>query len=252
VVVDFLVVVLIEMLLTVTELLGCTVVVLVVLGSIEMVVLMVVEAAFWVLELVIKTVDPWLIVTDVGLGEDVYRTVTVVVPLTVEVVAPLVVTPASVTVPLTTLVLVTGSGVIVRPTSSVTTDVEVEVTSGDTMEVVAVTFNVLVFSTSIALIERVSVLFTTVVEVTSGAVTTALAVSFAITVVVVYAVTIGKLLEDVRLIVDSDAVEDAVEEETRDEDAVLQTCGEPIPTVKGWVSTYRKSMKAVDGKNDAS
>jgi hypothetical protein len=46
VVVDFLVVVLMEVLLTVTELFGCTVVVLVVLGSIETVVLMVVEAAF--------------------------------------------------------------------------------------------------------------------------------------------------------------------------------------------------------------
>ena len=185
VVVDFLVVVLMEVLLTVTELLGCTVVVLVVLGSIETVVLMVVEAAFRVLKLVIKTVDPSLIVTDVGLGEDVYRTVTVVVSWTVEVVAPLVVTPASVTVPLTRLVLLTGSGVTVRPTSSVTTDVEVEVMSGDTIEVVAVTFNVLVLSTSIALIERVSVLFTTVVEVISGAVTTALVVSLAITVVVV-------------------------------------------------------------------
>jgi hypothetical protein len=86
---------------------------------------------------------------------------------------------------LTRLVFVTGSGVTVRPTFSVTTDVEVEVTSGDTIEVVAVTFNVLVLSISIALIERVSVLFTTVVEVTSEAVTTALAVSLAITVVVV-------------------------------------------------------------------
>jgi hypothetical protein len=185
VVVDFLVVVFMEVLLIVTELLGSTVVVLVVLGSIEMVVLTVVEPAFCVFELVMKTVDPWLTVIEVGLGEEVYRTVTVVVPLTVEVAAPMVVTPPSVTVPLTTLVLVTGSGVTVRPTSWVTTDVEVEVTSGDTTEVVAVTFSVLVLMTSMALIETVSVLLTTVVEVTSGAVTSVVVVSWATTVVVV-------------------------------------------------------------------
>ena len=64
--------------------------------------------------------------------------------------------------------------------------------------------------------------------------------------------TIGKLLEEVRLMVDNDILEDTVEEETRDEDAVLQTCGEPIPTVKGWVSTYRKSMNEVVAKKEAS
>ena len=46
VVVDFLVVVLMDVLLIVTESLGCTVVVLVVVGSIEIVVFTVVEAAF--------------------------------------------------------------------------------------------------------------------------------------------------------------------------------------------------------------
>jgi hypothetical protein len=62
----------------------------------------------------------------------------------------------------------------------------------------------------------------------------------------------GRVLEDVRLIVDSEALEDTVEDEMRDEEAVLQTCGEPMPTVKGWVSTYRKSMKAVDANKAAS
>lgn len=71
VVVDFLVVVLIEVLLTVIELFACTVLVLVVDGAIESVVLMVVEAAFWVFELVWKTVDPSLTVMEVGLGEEV-------------------------------------------------------------------------------------------------------------------------------------------------------------------------------------
>ena len=64
--------------------------------------------------------------------------------------------------------------------------------------------------------------------------------------------TTGRLLEEVRLIVDSEALEDTVEGETRDEEAVLQTCGEPIPTVKGWVSTYRKSMNEVEAKKEAS
>jgi len=109
----------------------------------------------------------------------------VVVPLIVDVSAAFVVTPLTVMVSLTTLDFVTGSGVILRPTSSVMTDVAVEVASGEIIEVVAVTFSVVILRTSDGVIETVSVLFNRVVDVASEAAIVVLAVNFATNVVVV-------------------------------------------------------------------
>jgi hypothetical protein len=53
---------------TVTELLGLTVVVLVLVGSRDVVTTTVVECPFWVMELVTSTVDPSLTVTVVAFG----------------------------------------------------------------------------------------------------------------------------------------------------------------------------------------
>jgi hypothetical protein len=156
-----------------------------------------------------------------------------------------------------------AAGVMVRPTSSVITYVEVEVTSGEVVEMVAVAFWMLVLTTSTPEIVRVSVALRTVVEVTSGPVIRVLAVSLAVSVVVVYAVTIGKLLSGVlnailerlpdvldaaleRLIV---LVELTVDEaELSVAEAELQVCADPIPALKGCVSTCEKSMKLVEAK----
>jgi hypothetical protein len=56
---------------TVTELLGLTFTVLVLLGSMDVVILMVVEAPFGVIELVMTTVEPslWVIVVAFGVEE---------------------------------------------------------------------------------------------------------------------------------------------------------------------------------------
>jgi hypothetical protein len=167
VVVDFLVTVLNVTLLTVTELFGAMVVVRVLDGSREIVVFAVMDAPLGVIELVMTTVEPWLTVIEVGLGEDVSRMVRVVVPLMVEVVAALVVT-TSVTVSLRILLLVIGSGVSVRP-SSVNTSVDVDVTSGDFTSTVAVALSVLVLTTSAPVIEMISVVFRTLVSVISYA-----------------------------------------------------------------------------------
>jgi hypothetical protein len=140
----------------------------------------------------------------------------------------LVVTPPSVIVPLVTSVFVTAPGVIVRPTSSVTTEVEVKVMSGDVTETVMVAFSTLVFVTSAAVIDNVSVSLAIVVDVTSGAVINVLVVSFSTTVVVVKAVTTGRLL-----------VSTGVEEALGTTDALMvdeigpQVCAEPIPTENG-------------------
>jgi hypothetical protein len=202
------------------------------------------------LELVKNTVDPWLIVIEAALGVEVCSTVTVVVPLIVDVAAALVVTLPSVTVPLMMLVLLAGSGVIVRLSSSVITNVEVDVRSGDVIEVVAVTFCVLVWRTSAPVIEIVCVIFKTVVEVASGAVISVLAVSFAVNVVVVKAVKTGSVLEGIMLREDNEALDHTVDDGAIDDDAVLQVCAEPTPTVKGCVSTYWKSMNAVEVKKE--
>lgn len=116
------------------------------------------------------------------------------VPWIVEVLGALVVTPPSVIVSLTISVFVTAPGATVRPTSSVTTEVEVEVTSGEVTEMAIVAFSTLVLVTSAAVIEKVSVILAIVVNITSGAVTSVRAVSFSTTVVVVKAVTTGRLL----------------------------------------------------------
>jgi hypothetical protein len=96
-----------------------------------------------------------------------------------------VVTPPSVVVALTTLVFVIGSGVIVRPTFSTTTLVDVEVTSGGVIEIVAVAFCTLVFTTTLPEMVTVSVTRRIVVFTTSGAVMRVLAVSFSTVVAVV-------------------------------------------------------------------
>jgi hypothetical protein len=103
------------------ELLAFRVLILVLVGSSETVVLMVVEAPFGVTELVKKTVDPSLCVTVTAFGLDVESKVKVVVPWIVTVDGALVVIPKSTIVPLMTLVLVAASGVIVSPSSWVTT-----------------------------------------------------------------------------------------------------------------------------------
>jgi hypothetical protein len=71
VVVDFTVTVLTEVVLTVTELWALTVVVFVLLGSSEMVVLIIVDAPLGVIELVTVVVEPSLLVIVVGLGTTV-------------------------------------------------------------------------------------------------------------------------------------------------------------------------------------
>lgn len=117
------------------------------LGPMDVVLVTVVEDPLGVLVLVTKTVDTWLLVMVEGGGVDEDSSVRVVVPLMVLVLGAFVVTPYSVTVSLTTLDLVTGSGVMVMPTSSLITVVDVEVTSGAVMEIVAVAFAVLVLIT---------------------------------------------------------------------------------------------------------
>jgi hypothetical protein len=71
VVVVFVVTVLTEVLLTVTELWALTVVVFVLLGSREIVVLIIEDAPLGVTELVMVVVEPWLLVIVVGLGTTV-------------------------------------------------------------------------------------------------------------------------------------------------------------------------------------
>lgn len=66
--VDLFVVVLYDTVVTVTELLGLTVTVLVLLGSMDVVTLTVVERPFWVIDLVTTTVDPSLMVIVVAFG----------------------------------------------------------------------------------------------------------------------------------------------------------------------------------------
>jgi hypothetical protein len=185
VIVDFFVVVLYETVVMVMELCALTVVVFVLLGWTEIVVLMVVEAPFGKMELVTRTVEPWLVVIVAALGVEVYTDVTVVLNWIVRVVGASVVTPPSVMVALTTLVFVIGSGVTVRPTFSTTTFVVVEVTSGDVIETVAVAFCTLVFTTSTPEIVSISVTLRIVVFTTSGAVMRVLAVSFSTVVAVV-------------------------------------------------------------------
>jgi hypothetical protein len=103
------------------ELLALAVLILVLVGSSEMVVLMVVEDPFGVTELMMNTVDPSLWVSVTAFGVDVESKVKVVVPWIVTVDGALVVTPNSVTVALMTLFLVAAPGVIVSPSSWVTT-----------------------------------------------------------------------------------------------------------------------------------
>jgi transcriptional regulator of nitric oxide reductase len=118
--------------------------------------------------------------------------------------------------------------------------------------VVIVAFWVLVLVTSASEIVLVSVSLTKVVDVTSGAEYKVLAVNLAVKVVVAYAVTSGRLLEEV-------LEEEARTDEVRDsvgltvddlmlDDTEVQVWTEPIPTVKGCVSTWSKSMKLVEAK----
>ena len=71
VVVVFLVTVLTDVVLTVTKLWALTVVVFVLLGSKEIVVLIILDAPLWVIELVMVVVEPSLLVIVVGLGTTV-------------------------------------------------------------------------------------------------------------------------------------------------------------------------------------
>ena len=109
----------------------------------------------------------------------------VVVPLIVEVGACAVTVPPTVVVALTMLVLVTASGVIVRPLSKVTTAVDVDVTSGDVYDTVVVSLSTTVFVTSGPVKDAVDVTLSTVVEVTSACVMAAVVVSWTMAVVVV-------------------------------------------------------------------
>jgi hypothetical protein len=185
VMVVFFVTVLSDTLLTVTELLALMVVVFVLLGSNDMIVLIVVEAPLGVMTLVTVAVIPSLWVIVVGLRLTVRTERTVVVPLIVDVGAFAVVVPPIVVVALTALFLVTESGVTVRPVSSVITSVDVEVMSGEVYETVAVSFSISVLTTSAPVSDAVDEILITVVEVASGAMMVVLAVSLTIAVVVV-------------------------------------------------------------------
>lgn len=83
-----------------------------------------------------------------------------------------------------------------------------------------------------------------VVDVTSEPVTTVLVVRLATMVVVVNAVTTGRLLVGVGIV--GVAVRLIVDE------ADTQVCSDPIPTLKGCLSTRAKWMKLVDAKKFAS
>jgi hypothetical protein len=171
---------------------------------------------------------------------EVERSVIVVVPLMVIVSGASVVTPPSVMVCLTTVVFVDASGVIVSPTSSVTTSVEVEITSGEMMEMVAVSFWVLVLTTSTPEIANVSVAFARTVDVTSDPKTTVLVVIVAVKVIVVYTVTTGRLLTGV-LDNAKELLTDAL-----DKDAELVTAGRLMTDV---LDNFRELVEAV-GRRD--
>lgn len=116
-------------------------------------------------------------------------------------------TVVTVVVTLATLLFVTIAGVIVRPISSVTTNVDVEVTSGGVVVSVVVNFSMLVLVTSAPVIVTLSRTLRTVVDITSAAVTVTLAVMVFATVTVVYAVTTGSVLVAVELVVDVESDE---------------------------------------------
>jgi hypothetical protein len=142
---------------------------------------------FGVTRLVIVLILPTLIVLVTALGEDVEIMVTMVVAFTVVVFGASVVVRIKINVLLATLGLVTGSGVIVRPTSFVKTCVNVEITSGDVTVTVAVPLIVLDLIISDPLTVRVSVSLMIVVETTGEGV--------AVMKTFVEAVAIERLLE---------------------------------------------------------
>ena len=119
----------------------------------------------------------------------------------------------------------------------------------------AVAFCVLVLVMSEPVIEAVCVSLMTMVDVTSGAMIRVLVVNLAVSVVVVYAVTIGRLVKRAVLVerVDEsvgESVGESVEARVGliDDETEPQAWADPMPTVKGCVSTYSKSMKAVEAK----
>jgi len=214
VLVVFLVTVLRLRVLMVAELLAFTFAVMVLLGATDIVALIVVEAIFGVTVITAITVDPLLCVSVVGLRLTVCKSKTVVVPLTVITGAFPVVVVSTVVVALITLLLVTASGVIIRPVFSVTKSTDVEVTSEDVYRTVVVSFLISVVVTSARTEDTVDVTLITVVEVASGCVRVVLAVSLITAVEVVYTVEIAKGEDSDRL--------EVLEAEVEDDEALMQ------------------------------
>jgi hypothetical protein len=132
--------------------------------------------------------------------------------------AAFVTTLCAVRVSFRVLDLVTGFGVIVSPSSSIKTDVEVKVTSGAKIEMVSVAFCVVALITSDAKIEIVCVILISVVDVTSDAVGEALATSVLIE-VEEKAVTTGRLPD--KVLAKDTMEDDGVEVEPRDDETEL-------------------------------